>query len=146
MRNYSVFVSVWMLWVVVVPVIIAFFLAGISLMQLISTDIIVHIVDLVWPAAMVISDSYACLWSSAGRAKPHTSQHLVASCPCISYAYMSFPAVCQTVLPNHFSYCCTTSVIIHTYMCCKTWSDTTLQSTNFPWKSPFPPTNSVESM
>ncbi len=85
------------------------FLAGIALIRLISADIVVHVVHLVWPAAMVISGSYACLWSSAGRAEPHTSQHLVASRPRIPYTYLFFPAVCR-VLPNSFSFCCTPDV------------------------------------
>lgn len=85
------------------------FLAGTGLIRLISADIVVYVVYLVWPAAMVISGSYACLWSSAGRAEPHTSQHLVASRPSIPYTYLSFPAVC-CVLPNSFSYCSTPDV------------------------------------
>lgn len=116
------------------------FLAGIASIRLISADITVHIVHLVWPPAMVISGSYACLWSSAGRAEPHTSQHLVASRPCILYTFLSFPAVCRVLL-NSFKLhsrwktgwrggdgCenfCKYSLVIHAL----TWSDSTLQPT-----------------
>lgn len=103
MRHYSVYVSLWIHCVVWCEQ-KRYFSSQHS-----SADIVVYIVHLVWPAATVISGSYACLWSSAGRAEPHTSQHLVASRPCILYNYLSFPTAC-CVLPNSFSYCCTPDV------------------------------------
>lgn len=72
---------------------------GIAVMRLISAaDIALQVVPSVWPTAMVISGTYACLWSSAGRADSHTSQLLVShwTLTCLSLQSMSF----QTPLFN----------------------------------------------
>lgn len=109
MWYYSAFVPVWIHFVVVVPTIIVLFSLALPWFSSFLCKHRSSPCASVWPAAMVISSSYGCLWSSAGRAEPHTSQHLVPSRLRIQYTFLSLSAVC-CVLPNSFSCYCTPDV------------------------------------